>query len=330
MPGKTQNRNKREKRRRRTERLQREAIQDIKQFHTPESSPRAIHVSRIGSGTFGDIFRPNIPCPGIMSSTNLVSKILPTSSAIKEKRNFDLLPDELDGLLYYKYSNICPLPEKYSGLARNPSISNSNLIIAYVEGIEFEKYLNNFKNIDNQTNHWNPNYANRDIIPRIEVFEAIQILQAYYNIYPLLHRMNIEFGIYHNDISTTNMLYNDKTNKILLVDFGITTHIDDIHLVDSNITSSNSDSNRDSNRDSNQYINGFNSIFECLYYNEDIRDYIKREFPTIFTGTLNLNNLQKICYKLIKYKTTNQEEYDIHFMIFLDFINEVIQKLRRL
>jgi serine/threonine protein kinase len=329
MPGKTQNRSKREKRKRKTKRLQYEEIQDIEQFYSPKSSPQdieqfytpisspqAIHVNRIGSGTFGNVFRPNIPCPGIMSSTNLVSKILPTSTAIKEKRNFDLLPDDLDGQLYYKYSVICPLPEKYSDLARNSSIPNSNLTIAYIEGIEFEKYLNNFKNIDNQTSEWNPNYENRNIIPRIELFEAIQILQAYYTIYPLLHRMNVEFGIYHNDISTTNMIYNDKTNKILLVDFGMITRID------TNLDYINSDSN--------QYINGFISIFGCLYYNEEIRDYIKDEFPTIFTGKLNLDSLSTICNKLIKYKTTNRDEYETHFMIFLDFIDEVIQKLRRL
>jgi hypothetical protein len=300
---------------------------DSAEYYTPIKSPK-----KIGQGTFGSVYRPNIPCAKIPSSMELVSKILPSAHATKEKARIDLLPDELNGNLYYKYAEVCAIPES----------NKSNLIMQFIDGIELSDFLHNFKNTDNQTNRWNPNYKNKDQIPVIPLPIAISLLESIYNMYPLLLQLNRKYNVYHNDISTTNIMYNELTGKMVLIDFGMTnTECNDPF---NNIKSTNKTC------DIKNFFDTLSEIFDVLFYNEQINKCIIQHFPSwmnyipkhmkmvgnfkkfnqIYTNymqkSLRLDESRGIYTEIEK----NLDEYDMHNAIIMEFVHQIISKLREL
>ena len=309
---------------------------DSAEYYTPIKSP-----NKIGQGTFGSVYRPNIPCAKIPSSMELVSKILPSAHATIEKARIDLLPDELNGNLYYKYAEVCSIPE--SNKFYDPA--KSNLIMQFIDGIELSDFLVNFKNTENQTNRWNPNYKNKDRLPVIPLPIAIALLESIYNIYPLLLRLNRKYNVYHNDISTTNIMYNALTGKMVLIDFGMTNNACNDRFILKKSTKQTCD------------INGFfdtlSEIFDVLFYNEQINECIIQHFPSwmnyipkhmkmvgnfkkfnqIYTNymqkSLRLDESQSI-YTEIDKNPDKIDEYDMHNAIFMEFVHQIISKLREL
>jgi len=326
---KTQKRKtKREKTKRKTKSWSKSSSIDSAEYYTPIKSP-----NKIGQGTFGSVYRPNIPCAKIPSSMELVSKILPSAQATKEKARIDLLPDELNGNLYYKYAKLCSIPE--SNKFYDPA--KSNLIMQFIDGIELSEFLDNFKNTENQTNRWNPNYKNKDRMPVIPLPIAIALLESIYNMYPLLLRLNRKYNIYHNDISTTNMMYNESTGKMVLIDFGMTnTACNDPF---NNIKSTNQTC------DIKSFFDTLAEIFDVLFYNEQINHHIIEHFPSwmnqyglneftdiyiIYMKTqLKLSKSRKI-YTEIDKNPDKIVEYDMHNDIFMAFVQQIISKLREL
>jgi serine/threonine protein kinase len=263
----------------------------------------------------------------------LVSKILPSAQATKEKARIDLLPDELNGNLYYKYAKLCSIPE--SNKFYDPA--KSNLIMQFIDGIELSEFLDNFKNTENQTNRWNSNYKNKDRMPVIPLPIAIILLESIYNMYPLLLRLNRKYNIYHNDISTTNMMYNESTGKMVLIDFGMTnTACNDPF---NNIKSTNQTC------DIKSFFDTLAEIFDVLFYNEQINHHIIEHFPSwmnqyglneftdiyiIYMKTqLKLSKSRKI-YTEIDKNPDKIVEYDMHNDIFMAFVQQIISKLREL
>jgi serine/threonine protein kinase len=184
----------------------------------------------LGKGNSGLVIHPCIGCSEKTKRNPelFITKLIGNRRTLDEEiRAYNLLPEELDNKLYYKFYELCedektkeelekivieiPLEIKYA----NYKILNST----FIKGLELANYLNEFKTEDNQTNRWNDRYRERETIPVIptEIFMNLsRLLELFCQNIQILN----SFGVFHNDIQITNIMINHEHDKLYLIDFG--------------------------------------------------------------------------------------------------------------
>ena len=184
----------------------------------------------IGSGGFGCVFRPALKCSKKKQrKTNMVSKLMTKKhakreySTIKEiKKRVRNIPQYSDYFLLYNVSNCkpsrltkndlsnfdekCKVMKKYDDItSENVNENLSKLMILNLPdgGISLNTYYNNMKNASdfNYINEQLQNLFVKGILP-----------------------MN-ELGVYHGDIKEGNILFNLNSQKIGLIDWGLSFYI---------------------------------------------------------------------------------------------------------
>lgn len=184
----------------------------------------------LGKGNSGLVIHPCIGC-SVKTKRNpelFITKLIGSRRTLDEEiRAYNLLPDELDNKLYYKFYELCedektkeeldkivreiPLEAKYA----NYKVLNST----FINGTELTNYLNEYKTEDNQTNKWNDRYKERESLPFIPTSNFMNLLRLLALFYENIQILN-SFGVYHNDIQVTNIMINHEHNKLFLIDFG--------------------------------------------------------------------------------------------------------------
>jgi serine/threonine protein kinase len=184
----------------------------------------------LGKGNSGLVIHPCIGCSEKTKRNPelFITKLIGNRRTLDEEIHaYNLLPDELDNKLYYKFYELCddenskeelekitreiPLEPKYI----NYKILNST----FINGIELANYLNEYKTEDNQTNKWNDRYKERETIPFIPTPNFINLLRLLKVFYENIQILN-SFGVYHNDIQITNIMINYEHDNLYLIDFG--------------------------------------------------------------------------------------------------------------
>jgi serine/threonine protein kinase len=184
----------------------------------------------LGKGNSGLVIHPCIGCSEKTKRNPelFITKLIGNRRTLDEEmRAYNLLPEELDNKLYYKFYELCedektkeelekivrdiPLEPKYA----NYKILNST----FINGLELANYLNEFKTEDNQTNRWNDRYRERETIPVIPTSIFMNLLHLLVVFYENIQILN-GFGVFHNDIQITNIMINHEHDKLYLIDFG--------------------------------------------------------------------------------------------------------------
>ena len=220
--------------------------------------------SIIGKGTFGKVIHPAILCSEMSNPDkhHYVSKILPIDQARKEIESLDKLPKELDGILYFTEKSYCLIDETNKQILVNLGINSKNMAcvnMVFLPGLELNVYIEQYKTEDNQTNTWSAKYEIRDEIPELPREILLELLMGLSRFYPKVLSLNRDYNYYHNDLSTTNIMY--VNNEYYLIDFGFSNDNDN-------------DNQKDTNKDIHGLIQVFNEILSCIPYitdNEDVK-----------------------------------------------------------
>ena len=156
----------------------------------------------IGKGMSGVVHYPalqcKIPTENPIDISSYVSKVSSKKSAEKEFKNTEALRNLKGSEEFAIYPEfMCEYNEKQNLLF---SKFGGYSLVHYYSFLEDLAYT---KNADKS--QFNEEYFNN-------VFKALEVLKE------KLKWLN-ENGIYHNDISFDNVLYNEETNKVYLIDF---------------------------------------------------------------------------------------------------------------
>ena len=173
-------------------------------------------VKIIGEGWYGIVLMPPLQCKeNINIPPNSVAKIADYKDLkreydfmieyIKYSPSFSQLVNSSDIVLCeFKYDN---LPKKILTELENKDNPTFELIMPYL-GNTFNNYINKYKNNCEKKG---------DEVISVDIF--INYMNAIYKLLNEIKLLNNK-GIYHNDIKPNNLIYNEETKSLLLIDFG--------------------------------------------------------------------------------------------------------------
>ncbi len=154
----------------------------------------------IGEGMDGIIVHPAVPCSNSnlnINYNNYVSKFGRDAGLEKTKQLFDKLPNLK---AYNNEAYLCDYDEEDVANINFPrKIGKKQLIVPYIEGKDLSKYIIN----DTAT---------------FTSCQWYKLLETMVNFYDDIAELR-KHSEYHNDISSANMMYDEKNNRLLLVDF---------------------------------------------------------------------------------------------------------------
>jgi serine/threonine protein kinase len=179
----------------------------------------------IDSGGYGCIFSPQLQCPNAKKTSGKISKVMLTSNAQDEKNRIDeifgLLKDipNLDNYFILQNIDLCQ-PSKFTQkdlkhfdstcralTKKNYTRKNINRHITKVKllniphgGDDLDKVLTN-------------GHASTSLVSTINHLLLQLLLNA---ILPMNQRL-----VFHADIKASNIVFNEKTNKIRIIDWGL-------------------------------------------------------------------------------------------------------------
>jgi hypothetical protein len=155
----------------------------------------------LGCGIDGVVIFPPIDCieTATIEQNNFVGKIYyKQKSPIEVKAKIDELPDEFDGVLYYKENYLCDiiLPEALK-ISYNNKLSNNQLILRRVLGEVLETKLD-------------------ALVMHNDSCGFFEVLKASINTYYMI-KVLADKHVFYNDYSTANIIF-DITGKLMLID----------------------------------------------------------------------------------------------------------------
>jgi serine/threonine protein kinase len=195
--------------------------------HMDDNKKNKIKV--IGQGSYGCVHKPSLECkypPSNINYKNKISKILMKDDAMKEMDEYDIIlkydktqkyflgkPNNCD--VKITTQNIKAIQECKDGKYFIENIDDTQLLIMNYGGENLEIVSKNFKKM--KKTEENVDFAKKFLKEATHIFSAIEFLYKH--------------KIVHHDLKPQNMVYNKKTNKIKLIDFGFTTYKHEIiHL----------------------------------------------------------------------------------------------------
>lgn len=163
-----------------------------------------------GMGNDGAVIRPPQVCnePLNIFPENYVGKIYKKGKNIDAvKSTIDKLPDEFNEILYYKENYKCTINEipQVIPTRYRRALSDQQLILRYVEGYNVDIILDEYINRNNDCDYF------KLLIASIKTYYAMKELADRYK-------------IFYNDFSPNNMIYNENTNKLMLIDLDTITY----------------------------------------------------------------------------------------------------------
>ena len=272
----------------------------------------------IGEGSYGCVHKPSLECkytPSKINYKNKISKILMKKHAMKEMDEYDIISKYDKTQKYFlgkpincnvktTTQNIKAIQECEYGKDFIENIDDTQLLIMNYGGENLEIVSKNFK-IMKKTEE-NVDFAKKFLKEAMHIFSAIEFLYKH--------------KIVHHYLKPQNMVYNKKTNKIKLIDFGFTTYKDEIiHLskISDNILSKCH----------------WSYPLEINFYNQDkyetFSKYSQQEKDEYFKNIVNNLNIKEhhkcstafniLFYYIIDEKSSENEKNKIINMYFNDY-----------
>ena len=170
----------------------------------------------LGEGHQGVILYPCLPNKHISDANKYVSKIGSESSMKREYENYTLLPDVLNDKLYLKEAYFEGLGPRDLELLQQLGIKKKythQITMKYFEGKTVTEILQN-NLLSRKTSMSNG--------------ELYWFLDSALLCYGYIEEMNAH-KLFHNDMTTENLMYDKKNRKLILIDFGFLTSIEPKH-----------------------------------------------------------------------------------------------------
>lgn len=174
----------------------------------------------IGEGSYGCVHKPSLKCKNKpkLSYKNKVSKVLLKSAAKNELKEYKNLKDADKKNEFYVGkpvsceiedipANIDSIKKCTIGSDVLDDLKQHKLIIMGDGGINIEDYVKKIKK-------WTPSVANRND-SEIFLLESLRLFTG-------LIRFK-EYGLVHHDLKPQNFVYNEETNRLNFIDFGLMT-----------------------------------------------------------------------------------------------------------
>jgi len=267
--------------------------------------------SFLGQGKDGVVVFPPIECEVDIEPTNFVGKIYYTkgkNSPSSVKSKIDALPDELDGLLYYKENYLCEvvLPRDIPAFNR---LSNKQLILKRVEGETLVDALHNY-------------IVNNNGCGFFEVFKSA--IETYYMIGNLAEK-----NVYYSDYSASNIIYDSKNKRLMLID------LDDISYdKPRGIPKSIVYNHKTKTYNPNYHIEG--NLAYITWYNDFIKQIIRPILSAMFDGLsgkaddwlIDENTNSGFLERKIAFEKFIGKPYEELSHTDIDFINDNLETLR--
>lgn len=173
----------------------------------------------IGEGTYGCVHNPSLTCrnkPEI-SYKNKVSKILKTKDATTELNEYNKLkhadknndfylgiPQECD-VDYYNHNNINAIEKCQIGEDVLRSMDKYKLIIMGDGGINLKDYTEDLSKL--QVSENTKEKCELFLLETLRLFKGLKVFE--------------KNGLVHHDLKPQNIVYNEKTNRLNFIDFGL-------------------------------------------------------------------------------------------------------------
>ena len=173
----------------------------------------------VGQGTYGCVHNPSLKCKNApsISYTNKVSKILKTSDATKELKEYGKvvkadknndyylgMPDACDpdnrNVINLKSIQKCKIG---SDVLKN--LSGFKLLIMKDGGINLEQYAKKLN--DWSVSEMSTELCEKFILESMRLFKGLKVFE--------------ENGLVHHDLKPQNIVYNEATNRLNFIDFGL-------------------------------------------------------------------------------------------------------------
>ena len=171
------------------------------------------------NGTYGCVFRPAISCKGELLDKNTVSKVFknPKISSEEEVKIHNNLVNHIDPDGYYTVKLIedCPVEMqsfKPSEVKKCNNFTSRDFQEKYLQQIVYE-------------------YGGIDLMQASRKFSFEELFKALERVFVGLQKLEINKYI-HADIKPENMVYNNTTGKLSLIDFGLATKTNKLYQQD--------------------------------------------------------------------------------------------------
>jgi serine/threonine protein kinase len=180
----------------------------------------------IGEGTYGCVHKPSLKCkdsPDI-SYDNKVSKLLLSTEAKKELKEYDNVRNADKNNEYYlgvpencdvdirSVFNLKSIQKCRIGSDAIKNLTKYKLLIMGDGGINLEDYTKKMK--EWSVSEMSEELCEKFLLESLRLFHGLKIFE--------------EHGLVHHDLKPQNIVYNEKTNRLNFIDFGLMQSIDKI------------------------------------------------------------------------------------------------------
>lgn len=296
----------------------------------------------IGEGTYGCVHDPSLKCknaPGI-SYENKISKVLKTKDADQELGEYKKVSEVDKNLDFYLgVPEACSIDNKNifnlksiqkckigTSVIKKLSSSEYKMLVMKNGGIDLEKYCKVMEKWSNS--EMSTELCEKFLLETLRLFKGIVLFEKH--------------GLIHHDLKPQNIVYNEKTNRVNFIDFGLMISRDKVRTAAE-------DSVYDLgiyhwsypwemevlNKD--DYDKVYNSIDEQDKILNEISDQIKQKkgkyyencrsfFYFVIDPTISLDEYQEECLQYINgYSRTLKE--NLKSMQYKDFLNSCLKTI---
>jgi hypothetical protein len=167
-------------------------------------------IKLLSRGTFGCIFKPALTCKGGIDQENFITKVQKQTAL----SNRELVISE-------KIKKIKNYNRYFAPILKTCTISVGNISGDEVKKCDFMK--NNKQIISNKLRYVGKNTLEEYIIQLLRTRPALYIETVYDSFFYLLNSIRVLFAnnIVHFDMKENNIMYDERENKPIIIDFGI-------------------------------------------------------------------------------------------------------------
>ena len=178
-------------------------------------------IKLLNRGTFGCIFKPALTCKGGIDQENFITKIQKQTALT----NRELLISE-------KIKKIKDYNQYFAPILKTCTISVANISGDEIKKCDF--MTNNKQIISNKLRYVGKNTLEEYFIQLLRTRPAVYIETVYDSFFYLLNSIRVLFtsNIVHFDMKENNIMYDERENKPIIIDFGISF---DIKMLQNNL-----------------------------------------------------------------------------------------------
>ena len=185
----------------------------------------------LGKGAYGCVYNPPIPCKGSTErrSDEYISKVMVRREASKEMRESEVIREiDPDSEFALFGLDICPLDTVT--VSEEGCLEDCDHLVDFVSKPDKEGNckVSRLSQLIMKNGGYSLDYKSSKNLFKID---PVNLLKPMYDIFVGIDKIK-KAGYLHRDIKNPNLVYNEKLNKIYLIDFGLMEKIDETFATD--------------------------------------------------------------------------------------------------